>query len=241
MGGITTPYNNPLSPERWEGIVKFLELPREPRAVEIGCGEGELLRLMLQVHSGNVLGIDNDGDALELARDKLEAFGKRARLVGNEIDLVPLPDNSFDIALSVGSAHAYGDLPDAYDRTLSECARMVTPGGLVVIGHTCWNRVAPAAYLSATGINAHEYGTHRHNVSRGEAAGLLPIYATTASKAEWDHFESGSWAAAELNARELPNDEAVQKAVEARRAWRRAYLDHGRQVLGFGVYVFLVP
>lgn len=241
MGGITTPYNNPLSPARWEAIVKSFELPREPRAVDIGCGEGELLRLMLATHSGSALGIDNDGDALEVAGEKLSVFGKRARLVEHSFGQSPLPDDSFDVAICVGAVHAFGGLPDGYDRALAECKRIVTSGGLVVIGHTCWNRVAPASYLSATGIMAQEFGTHRHNVGRGEAAGLLPIYATTATEAEWDHFESGSWAAAELNARELPDDPEVQKAAEARRAWRRAYLEHGRQALGFGVYVFLVP
>ena len=105
----------------------------------------------------------------------------------------------------------------------------------------CWNRVAPAAYLSATGIDAHEFGTHRHNASRGEAAGLTPIYATMATPTEWDHFEGGSWAAAELNRRMIPDDARLDQIAETRAAWRRAYLEHGRQVLGFGVYVFLAP
>jgi ubiquinone/menaquinone biosynthesis C-methylase UbiE len=241
MGGITTPYNNPIGKERWEQIVQFLELPREPRIVDIGCGEGELLHTCLTVHSGSALGIDVDGQALEDAAEKLAAFGDRVRLKHDKIEHVQLPDSSFDLVVCVSSTHAFGPLPDSFDRALSECKRIAVPGGLVLFGHMCWNKVAPAAYLSATGIDAHELGTHRHNVSRGEAAGLLPIYATTASAAEWDHFESASWAAAEFNLREIPGDEALEKSAKKRRAWRRAYLEHGRQVLGFGAYVFLVP
>jgi len=241
MGGFTTPYNNPIGQERWEKIVRFLELPREPRFIDIGCGEGELMRATLATHSGNALGIDADAECLEVAKEKLEAFGDRVRLVHQKMDQVNLPDDSFDLVICVGASHAFGLLPDGLDRALSECKRIAVPGGMVVFGHTCWNKVAPAAYLSATGIDAHEFGTHRHNVRRGEAAGLLPLYATTATVAEWDHFESGSWAAAELNLREIPGDEGLEKTAKKRRAWRRAYLEHGRQVLGFGAYVFLVP
>jgi ubiquinone/menaquinone biosynthesis C-methylase UbiE len=236
-----TPYNNPIAKERWQQFVEFLELPREPRIVDVGCGEGELLRVALATHSGTAIGIDSDAECIDAARDKLEAFGDRVRLVHDKVEHVDLPEDAFDLVACIGSAHAFGPLPDGFDRALGECKRMAVPGGIVLIGHTCWNKVAPAAYLSATGIDAHEFGTHRHNVSRGESIGLLPIYASTASAEEWDHFESVSWAAAELNLREIPGDDLLTKTVDKRRAWRRAYLEHGRQVLGFGVYAFLVP
>ena len=107
---------------------------------------------------------------------RLEAFGDRVRLMHDKMDQVTLSDDSFDLVICVGSAHAFGPLPDGFDRALKECARIVVSGGVVLFGHTCWSKVAPASYLTATGIDANDFGTHRHNVSRGESVGLIPIY-----------------------------------------------------------------
>ena len=97
------------------------------RALDVATGTGDLaVELARRVGpAGEVVGSDFSEAMLERARDKAPHI---AFEWGNALDL-PYPDASFDAATAGFGARNFADL----DRGLAEMARVVRPGGRVVI------------------------------------------------------------------------------------------------------------
>ena len=67
------------------------------------------------------------------------------------------------------------------------------------------------------------------------------LYAAVASRDEWDDFE-GRFAAGRIReALRQPSAEARDAGVKQASDWYQAYLKWGREVMGFGYYVYRVP
>lgn len=109
------------------------------RALDVATGTGDLaLELARRVApSGSVVGADFSERMLELARDKAAAERTASRVpadvslrfeTANALQL-PYADDEFDAATVGFGARNFSDLP----RGLSEMARVVRPGGRVVI------------------------------------------------------------------------------------------------------------
>ena len=112
------------------------ELSPGGRALDVATGTGDLaLELARRVGAGGeVVGVDFSERMLELARDKAEeraaSLGGAGVLfeTGNALALA-YPDGAFDAATVGFGARNFSDL----DRGLSEMARVVRPGGRVVV------------------------------------------------------------------------------------------------------------
>jgi len=97
------------------------------RALDVACGTGDLaVELASRVgESGEVVGCDFSERMLELARAKAPDIRFEQ---ANALEL-PYPDDSFDAATVGFGARNFADL----DRGLREMARVVRPGGRVVV------------------------------------------------------------------------------------------------------------
>jgi demethylmenaquinone methyltransferase / 2-methoxy-6-polyprenyl-1,4-benzoquinol methylase len=103
------------------------------RVLDVATGTGDLaLELARRVApSGEVVGADFSERMLALAREKAERTAASARVrfeAGNALAL-PYPDDSFDAATVGFGARNFSDLRQG----LSEMARVVRPGGHVVV------------------------------------------------------------------------------------------------------------
>jgi SAM-dependent methyltransferase len=92
------------------------------RVLEVGGGEGELAERIRNELGAEVIGIDQSERMVEIQRHK----GIDAR-VGDAHEL-PFEDGEFDVAVAAWMLYHVRDL----DRTLSELARVLRPGGLLV-------------------------------------------------------------------------------------------------------------
>jgi demethylmenaquinone methyltransferase / 2-methoxy-6-polyprenyl-1,4-benzoquinol methylase len=113
---------------RWrERAADLAALGPGTRALDVACGTGDLaLELARRVgESGSVVGADFSEAMLERARDKSDAV---AWEWANALEL-PYPDDDFDAATVGFGARNFSDL----DRGLAEMARVVRPGGRVVV------------------------------------------------------------------------------------------------------------
>ncbi len=100
-----------------------LALPyvRDREVVEVGCGTGLLLRRFAET-AKRAVGIDLSPGMLERARAR--GLDAREGSAGH----LPLPSASFDVAVSFKTLPHVPDLR----RALSEMARVVRPGGVVI-------------------------------------------------------------------------------------------------------------
>jgi demethylmenaquinone methyltransferase/2-methoxy-6-polyprenyl-1,4-benzoquinol methylase len=101
------------------------------RVLDVATGTGDLaLELATRVAPrGEVIGSDFSEGMLELARVKAQRAGAPVRFESGNALALPYPDDSFD-AVTVGfGARNFSDLRQG----LSEMARVVRPGGRVVV------------------------------------------------------------------------------------------------------------
>ena len=107
------------------------EVPAGGRALDVATGTGDLaFELAARVGpDGEVVGVDFAERMLEVARRKAGVLGVPVRFeTGNALALA-YPDDSFDAATVGFGARNFSDL----DRGLAEMARVVRPGGRVVV------------------------------------------------------------------------------------------------------------
>ena len=92
--------------------------------IELGCGTG-YVSAWLARRGARPVGIDNSPQQLENARGFQHEFGLEFPLMLGNAESVPLPDASFDLAISEYGASLWCDP----DRWIPEAARLLRPGG----------------------------------------------------------------------------------------------------------------
>jgi demethylmenaquinone methyltransferase/2-methoxy-6-polyprenyl-1,4-benzoquinol methylase len=110
---------------RWRARAADLAEAREGSTViDVATGTGDLA-IEMGSRGASVTGVDFSGGMLEIARQKAPGIEFRQ---GNALAL-EFPDDTFDAATVGFGARNFDDLP----RGLSEMARVVRPGGRVVV------------------------------------------------------------------------------------------------------------
>jgi SAM-dependent methyltransferase len=100
--------------------------------IELGCGTA-YVSAWLARRGAHVTGIDNSPRQLETARGFQREFGLEFPLLLGNAETVPLPDASFDLAVSEYGAAIWAD---PY-RWIPEAARLLRPGGrLIFLGNS---------------------------------------------------------------------------------------------------------
>jgi ubiquinone/menaquinone biosynthesis C-methylase UbiE len=113
---------------KWQQAV----LPRlqGKRVLEVGCGTGSLLLVMLE-RGYKACGIDASGAMLAQARQKLDKAGYSGRLVRGRVQQLPFPDDSFETVVSTFPSEYIMSLD-----SLKEIQRVLYPGGKLLIVDT---------------------------------------------------------------------------------------------------------
>ena len=123
---------------------------RPLRVLDVACGTGHLLRMLGAAlpHQAKFFGLDLSPHYIARARDVLPRELDFS-LVCDNAEKLPFVDGFFDAVTSVFLLH---EMPaDVRARVLSEMARVVRPGGLVVVGDSI--QLADAPELSREVLN----------------------------------------------------------------------------------------
>ena len=96
-------------------------------AIELGCGTAYVSSWMAR-RGARVVGVDNSAAQLETAKRLQREHGLSFPLIHGNAERVPLPDASFDFAISEYGACLWAD-PDLW---VPEAARLLRPGGQLV-------------------------------------------------------------------------------------------------------------
>jgi ubiquinone/menaquinone biosynthesis C-methylase UbiE len=119
-------------------LLKFLPLEsaKDKRIIDLGCGTGFFLKEYLKMTNEKSLGVDIDGELLELAQQNLNeevATNKVAFLEQDVTNLKGVGDGSFNLALSIESIPNINNLKSF----AGEVARVLEVGGkfVAVVNH----------------------------------------------------------------------------------------------------------
>ncbi|WP_196279190.1 methyltransferase domain-containing protein [Catellatospora vulcania] len=216
-------HNAPLGEDRVVDLVRRLAPAGSGRrALDLGCGGGELLLRLCQAH-----GIAGDG----VERDAAVADRARSRAADLGLDQVTIHTadatawtQPADVVVNVGGSHIWGGTEQA----LAALHTLTAPGGRLLFGEGFY-RVEPTAEVrEAFGDLPDLAGLARAAV----AAGFRPLHVAASTVAEWDDFES-DWRAG------IEHVGTPQARAFADRR-REEYLGGYRDVLGFG-WLILMP
>jgi SAM-dependent methyltransferase len=110
-----------------------LAMPPSARILEVGCGTGAMLRALARRgdFTGRALGVDHSGSFIEAARKfaQVENVSDRLTFLVGDAHRLDFPSETFDVVI----AHTLISHVTAPLVVLGEMARVVRPGGTVVI------------------------------------------------------------------------------------------------------------
>ncbi|MEM5017654.1 class I SAM-dependent methyltransferase [Metabacillus indicus] len=112
--------------------IKLLNIEHDERVLELGCGAGYAMKLILNKTSAEeVVGVDISPTIIRSAaiRNKNSLYAKKAQLIQANVNMLPLEDESFHRVFSIHTIYFWDDLSE----TLSEIFRVLKPGGSFVI------------------------------------------------------------------------------------------------------------
>jgi SAM-dependent methyltransferase len=205
-----------------EQLFDGIDLPAVPRVLDLGCGNGALLRWLA-------------------AQSPIEGTG---------VDLSPAGEAPPGVELVAADVNTFVPDPAGYDLVcsvaavtpLSQLAQLVRSDGLVLLGEGYWKRPPDDGYLQALGAARDELADWAGTVGIGDEFGLRLLRAVASSDDDWDRYED-TWAAnGEAHARAHAGEPGVEQFLAWIRAGRRRYRElGGRETLGFVLMLFRAP
>jgi cyclopropane fatty-acyl-phospholipid synthase-like methyltransferase len=217
------PFANPLSEAAIEEAIGLLALPPGATALDVGCGNGEVLARVKRRHHVTTMGIEPASRWAALAHERVDVVHE-APLA----DIAPM-EGAWDLVVCIGSSQAFGTWQDA----LVGLRRLVRPGGRALVGEGFWRRPPSPSFLAALGgaLEA-ELPDHDTLLAGARAAGWDVEDERVASGADWAAYEEALIANGEraLADHETPELRAWVEAARAR--WEHP---DGRDTLGFAL------
>lgn len=95
------------------------------RVLEVGCGRGVGIQILLALGAAQVIGLDLDPEMVSRAHKRLAKNGAQAGVWMGDAEAIGLPTGSFDAVVEYGILH---HVP-GWRKALAAIARVLKPGG----------------------------------------------------------------------------------------------------------------
>lgn len=232
-------FHGPLSTERANRLAADVAASGPATVVDYGCGWGELLlRVLEAAPQATGVGIDIQGADLARAWENAEKRGLSSRVAFIEGQATDHASPA-DVVLNCGSYQAFGTIPEAFKALRG----LVKPAGRLLFGAEIWDRTPTAEQLANMwpGMAIGDCLYLPDVVDAATAAGFRPLRIETATRDEWEEFESGVAAGSEewlLANGDHPEADQVRANLDRHRSmWLRGHYG----VMGFAFLTLGVP
>lgn len=223
---------NPTSEEKILLLGEQLGLGPRSRVLDIASGRGGPALVLARAFGCHVDGVELEPAFHAVAVERAEAAGLSDLLSFRVEDAssAVLPESSYDAALCLGASFVYGGLAP----TVDALAPTVRPGGHVVAGEPFWRRLPlPGDYEDRN----EPFTTLEGTVDIFETSRLPVVCVLASSDADWDRYETPHWSAVERWLARNSDDPDAPEIRERHRRAKRSYLRHGREYLGWAIFV----
>jgi cyclopropane fatty-acyl-phospholipid synthase-like methyltransferase len=198
----------------------------------VASGRGGPALLLAERFGCHVHGVELSPEFHAVALERTAAAGLADRVtfeLGDGAQAVHEPE-SYDAALCLGASFVYGGLAD----TVAALARAVRGGGHVAVGEPFWQRLPlPEDYVDRD----EPYTTLEGTVAIFETGGLPVVSVIASSEDDWDRYETLHWQAVETWLAANPDDPDAADTRARHEHWKRNYLRHQRELLGWAIFV----
>jgi SAM-dependent methyltransferase len=223
---------NPTSEEKLVVVGRRLGLGSESRVLDVACGRGGPALVLAREFGCAIHGIEISPDfhAVALARTAAAGLAGLVTFECADASKVEFEPQGYDAALCLGASFVYGGLAD----TVEALAPAVRLGGHVVVGEPYWRGLPlPGDYEDRND----PWTTIEGTVQIFETSGLPVVSVIASSEDDWDRYETLHWQAVERWLAENPDDPEAPEIRARHERWKWTYLRHGRDVLGWAIFV----
>ena len=227
---------NPTSEEKLLLLGERLRLGPDSRVLDIASGRGGPALVLAQAFGCRIDGIEIAPEFHAAAVERAEARGL-SHLVSFRLGDASREvhrSGEYDAALCLGASFVYGNLAD----TVEALAPAVTPCGHVVVGEPYWRRLPlPDGYED----RGDPWTTLADTVVIFETSGLPVVSVIASSDDDWDRYETLHWHACEEWLAANPDDPDAPDIRSRHERHKRTYLRHGRDYVGWAIFVGWKP
>ncbi len=223
---------NPTSEEKLLLLAERLSLGPGSRVLDIASGRGGPAILLARETGCSVHGVEISPEfhAVAVARAEREGVADRVSFELGDAADVALEPGAYDAALCLGASFVYGGLV----QTIDALEPAVRAGGHVVVGEPYWRRLPlPADYAD----RGDPWTTLEGTVVVFETTGLAVVSVIASSEDDWDRYETLHWQAVERWLADNASNADAPGIRERHERERRTYLRHGRDLLGWAIFV----
>jgi len=227
---------NPTSEEKLLLLGRRIRLAPGSRVLDVASGRGGPAILLVQEFGCTIEGIEVAPEFHAVAVERAASAGVGELVSFRLADAAneELAAGAYDAALCLGASFVYGGLAG----TLDALEPTVRPGGHVVVGEPYWRSwPLPADYADRDEPFTSLDGT----VAIVESGDLRVVTLIDASRDDWDRYETLHWRAVEEWLAESPDDPDADEVRTSYERWKRTYLRHGRELLGWAIFVAWKP
>jgi cyclopropane fatty-acyl-phospholipid synthase-like methyltransferase len=180
-------WNNPISEQKFDRIAGALELSPDDRVLDVGCGNGEMLIRLVERYGLQGVGIDSFEEAIQEARRRAALRVSNSDLEWAAVDAQTwqAEPESFDLAMCIGSTHAFGLGVGAYERAIQNLNPLVRCGGAMLLGEGFMRAPVNSEYRKILGEFPPDGMTNHGNVAAASRLLKNGWFVTMSASRTW--------------------------------------------------------